>query len=259
MAPERSPCASSPRPPTPATPAPSAADACSSGSTRRATPRPRLERHVLRHRLRRQRALHPAGRGRRPRRGHRPDHPHRHTSMHILVTVSAGNPRTATCGRRPSASWSSSRSTSDGRPTPVPLLEPRTSEDREWQESAVTRIDLRAEIASRDGGADLQRRGHGAARRAALPRRAHRRQLGRQGARRHRHALDRRGRPRARHAVDRRPRPTSPSMPVASASTGRCGSATSSRSRRGCCSPARRACTSASTSGPGTRPPASST
>ena len=40
VVPERSPCASSRPPPTRATPAPSAAARCSSGSTRRATPRP---------------------------------------------------------------------------------------------------------------------------------------------------------------------------------------------------------------------------
>jgi hypothetical protein len=47
--------------------------------------------------------------------------------------------------------------------------------------------------------------------------------------------------------------PTRPT-PAGSASISRCGSATSWRSRPGCCTRARRACTSAGTSGPVTRP-----
>ena len=36
----------------------------------------------------------------------------------------------------------------EGRPMPVPVLEPLTEQDRRWQESAVRRIDLRSEIAT---------------------------------------------------------------------------------------------------------------
>ena len=84
-----------------------------------------LERHLLRHGLRRQRPLHPAGRGRRPRRGDGADHPHGHVEhAHPRHRLGRQTHATPTCSRRPSASWSSSRSRADGRPTPVPAIEP---------------------------------------------------------------------------------------------------------------------------------------
>ena len=70
------------------------------------------------------------------------------SSMHILVTVSAGNPRHPELLPTTECLMVFVAVGSDGRPTPVPTLEPQDDEDRRWQESAVRRIDLRSEIAT---------------------------------------------------------------------------------------------------------------
>lgn len=70
------------------------------------------------------------------------------TSMHILVTVSAGHPKD---GRlRPTTDCIMVFVAVDehGKPTPVPQLVPEDEHDREWQERAVKRIALRTEIAT---------------------------------------------------------------------------------------------------------------
>ena len=101
----------------------------------------------------------------------------------------------------------------------------------------------------RDGGPDLHRRRHRAAHHHAFPGRPHRRELGRQGARRHRHAMDRRGglrggRRLVRRHVHRRVFRRCAVLPA------RSRSGTSSRWRLGCCAPGGPACTSPCTSGP---------
>ena len=68
--------------------------------------------------------------------------------MHILVTVSAGNPRHPDLLPTTECLMVFVAVGVDGRPTPVPVFEPQTDQDRAWQESALRRIDLRAEIAS---------------------------------------------------------------------------------------------------------------
>jgi 4-hydroxybenzoyl-CoA thioesterase len=70
------------------------------------------------------------------------------TSMHILVSVSAGNPKDRTLTPTTQCLMIFVAVDADGRPTPVPALVPETDEDREWQESAVTRIALRNDIAA---------------------------------------------------------------------------------------------------------------
>jgi acyl-CoA hydrolase len=70
------------------------------------------------------------------------------TSMHILVTVSAGNPKDSDLTKTTDCIMVFVAVDENGRPTPVPQLVPETESDREWQESAVTRIGLRGEIAA---------------------------------------------------------------------------------------------------------------
>ena len=70
------------------------------------------------------------------------------TSMHILVTVSAGNPRDGELRRTTECIMVFVAVDENGRPTPVPQLVPETDDDRERQLSAVTRIGLRNEIAA---------------------------------------------------------------------------------------------------------------
>ena len=70
------------------------------------------------------------------------------SSMHILVTVSAGNPRHPDLLPTTECLMVFVAVGADGRPTPVPVFEPQTDEDGRRQESALRRIDLRSEIAS---------------------------------------------------------------------------------------------------------------
>jgi 4-hydroxybenzoyl-CoA thioesterase len=70
------------------------------------------------------------------------------TSMHILVTVSAGNPREGDLRPTTDCIMVFVAVDEHGKPTPVPQLVPETDDDREWQESAVKRIALRTEIAT---------------------------------------------------------------------------------------------------------------
>ena len=70
------------------------------------------------------------------------------TSMHILVTVSAGNPRDGDLRPTTDCIMVFVAVDEHGKPTPVPRLVPEDEHDREWQESAVTRIALRGEIAA---------------------------------------------------------------------------------------------------------------
>ena len=70
------------------------------------------------------------------------------TSMHILVSVSAGNPREGELRPTTDCIMVFVAVDGDGKPTPVPALVAETDDDREWQESAVERIGLRAEIAA---------------------------------------------------------------------------------------------------------------
>ena len=70
------------------------------------------------------------------------------TSMHILVTVSAGNPKDGDLRPTTDCIMVFVAVDEHGKPTPVPQLVPEDERDREWQESAVTRIALRGEIAA---------------------------------------------------------------------------------------------------------------
>ena len=70
------------------------------------------------------------------------------TSMHILVTVSAGNPKDGLLRPTTDCIMVFVAVDEHGRPTPVPQLVPEDEHDREWQESAVKRIALRTEIAT---------------------------------------------------------------------------------------------------------------
>ncbi|GGN03869.1 acyl-CoA thioesterase [Terrabacter tumescens] len=70
------------------------------------------------------------------------------TSMHILVTVSAGNPREGDLRPTTDCIMVFVAVDEHGKPTPVPQLVPEDDDDREWQESAVKRIALRTEIAT---------------------------------------------------------------------------------------------------------------
>ena len=70
------------------------------------------------------------------------------TSMHILVTVSAGNPKDGELTPTTDCIMVFVAVDENGKPTPVQQLVPETEADREWQESAVTRIGLRNEIAA---------------------------------------------------------------------------------------------------------------
>jgi len=70
------------------------------------------------------------------------------TSMHILVTVSAGNPKDGDLRPTTDCIMVFVAVDEHGRPTPVAQLVPEDEHDREWQESAVTRIGLRNEIAA---------------------------------------------------------------------------------------------------------------
>jgi 4-hydroxybenzoyl-CoA thioesterase len=68
------------------------------------------------------------------------------SSMHILVTVRSGNPRDGELVEATECLMIFVAIDSDGRSTPVPPFEPATDDDLQWQESAVRRIDLRADI-----------------------------------------------------------------------------------------------------------------
>ena len=69
------------------------------------------------------------------------------TSMHILVTVSAGNPREGELTPTTECLMIFVAVDSDGRPTPVPTLEPETDAERALQQEATLRVGLRADIA----------------------------------------------------------------------------------------------------------------
>jgi acyl-CoA hydrolase len=70
------------------------------------------------------------------------------SSMHILVSVSAANPRQPDLLPTTECLMVFVAVDAEGRPTPVPVFEPENDQDRSWQESALRRIDLRSEIAS---------------------------------------------------------------------------------------------------------------
>jgi 4-hydroxybenzoyl-CoA thioesterase len=70
------------------------------------------------------------------------------TSMHILVTVSAGNPKHGELAPTTDCIMVFVAVDEQGKPTPVPQLVPETEADREWEQSAVTRIGLRGDIAA---------------------------------------------------------------------------------------------------------------
>lgn len=138
----------------------------------------RLERVVLRHGLRRQRPLHATGGGRRPRRGDGADHPHRPQQHARAGQCEFGQPAGGHLRardrvlyglrrRRPRRSPHSGADPRGARAVRPPVAGERGAQDLPAQGHR-----------GRDGGADLQRRGHGAACHPALPRRAHRRQLG---------------------------------------------------------------------------------
>jgi 4-hydroxybenzoyl-CoA thioesterase len=69
------------------------------------------------------------------------------SSMHILVTVSAGNPKERQLTPTTECLMIFVAVDDQGRPTPVPAYQPDTDADRARQESAVTRIALRNDIA----------------------------------------------------------------------------------------------------------------
>ncbi|MEO7752301.1 MAG: hotdog domain-containing protein [Terracoccus sp.] len=69
------------------------------------------------------------------------------SSMHILVTVSSGNPREDALVLATQCLMVFVAVDGDGHPTPVPELTAETDDDRDRQRSAVARIDLRAKIA----------------------------------------------------------------------------------------------------------------
>ncbi|EWT00202.1 acyl-CoA hydrolase [Intrasporangium oryzae NRRL B-24470] len=68
------------------------------------------------------------------------------SSMHVLVTVRSGNPRDGELVEATECLMIFVAVDGDGRPTPVPPFEPHTEEELQWQESAVRRIALRADI-----------------------------------------------------------------------------------------------------------------
>ena len=126
------------------------------------------------------------------------------SSMHILVTVRSGSPRERGLEAAAECLMVFVAVDDDGRPTPVRQLPDGDEEDQAQKEASVRRIELRVADRRGHGRAVLHRREHRAAGHPAVPRRADRRQLGRQGARWHRHALGRRGGTRPRHPVVRR-------------------------------------------------------
>ncbi|MFM6848716.1 MAG: acyl-CoA thioesterase [Terrabacter sp.] len=69
------------------------------------------------------------------------------TSMHILVTVAAGNPKDVDLQPTTDCIMVFVAVDENGKPTPVPQLVAEDEHDREWQQSAVQRIALRSEIA----------------------------------------------------------------------------------------------------------------
>ncbi|MBB2986002.1 acyl-CoA thioesterase [Terracoccus luteus] len=68
------------------------------------------------------------------------------SSMHVLVSVSSGNPREGHLTEATECLMIFVAVDEDGRPTPVPAYTPETDEERRWQEAAVARIALRADI-----------------------------------------------------------------------------------------------------------------
>ena len=69
------------------------------------------------------------------------------TSMHIHVTVAAGNPKEVDLQPTTDCIMVFVAVDENGRPIPVPQLVAEDDHDREWQQSAVKRIALRSEIA----------------------------------------------------------------------------------------------------------------
>jgi 4-hydroxybenzoyl-CoA thioesterase len=70
------------------------------------------------------------------------------TSMHILVTVAAGNPKDVDLKPTTDCIMVFVAVDEFGKPTPVPQLVAEDAHDREWQQSAVERIALRGDIAT---------------------------------------------------------------------------------------------------------------
>lgn len=68
------------------------------------------------------------------------------SSMHILVTVRSGNPRDDQLTDATECLMIFVAVDDDGRPTPVPVFTPADDIERRWQDSAVRRIALRADI-----------------------------------------------------------------------------------------------------------------
>ena len=123
--------------------------------------------------------------------------------MHVLVTVTSGDPADRVLAAATECLMVFVAVDSDGRSTAVPPLEPATALDRAGQEIVLRRLPVRADIEK--AMAEQTYSGAGTAPRdlPALPGRADRRQLGRQGARRQGDAVDRRGGARAGHRLGR--------------------------------------------------------
>ena len=142
------------------------------------------------------------------------------TSMHILVVVSSADPKTGEYTEATRCITVFVAVDGDGRPVAVPTWTPPTPEAAELQAGALRSAQVRADIEASMKEQTYTEAGTAPGAHAAVPGRAVRRQLGRQGARRHGDALDRRGRLRVRRRLEPRAR-RSPSTPAAFGSTGR--------------------------------------
>lgn len=88
------------------------------------------------------------------------------SSMHILVTVRSGNPREGELTEATECLMIFVAVGDDGRPTPVPSYVPQTPGEKRWQEIAVKRIALRADIEAAMGAQTYSE--HGTAPRTTL-------------------------------------------------------------------------------------------
>lgn len=115
------------------------------------------------------------------------------TSMHIVATVSSGDPRQGELRVNTQCLLIFVAVDDDRKPTPVPTFTPQDEWERDQQERAVTLTDVRTRIEADMVKQSYTGRDGVVSRDAALPRGTDHRQLGRQRARRRRHGVDRRG------------------------------------------------------------------
>ncbi len=180
------------------------------------------------------------------------------SSMHISVDVASGGPRTRVLEPATRCLIVFVAVDDEGRSTPVPELVPRTTADELARAWALRRAEVRAEVEAAMAGQVYSEAG--TAPRVTLRFLAAPTDVN-WGGKVH-GGIVMRWIDEAAHVLATQWTGSAGNVAISPgecASTGRCGSGTSSRSRPGCCTPAAPRCTSACTCAPATRPAAPGT